>query len=103
MNLRALDLALRFRAIMAELARVLDVSTFEPAKTTCSFAIAAVDYFTVAVGPALLAILDREAPGIRIVIVPPRSYTDRLPCRRTTDVQPVGPDQARPAGTVACA
>jgi DNA-binding transcriptional LysR family regulator len=73
---RALELAPRIRAIMAELEQVLDAPTFDPATTTRSFTIAAVDYFTVVVGPALLAILDREAPGIRIVIVPAvgRSY-----------------------------
>jgi DNA-binding transcriptional LysR family regulator len=67
---RALDLAPRIRAILSELELVLDPPMFEASASTRTFTIAAVDYFTVVVAPVLLSILDREAPCVRVVVVP---------------------------------
>jgi DNA-binding transcriptional LysR family regulator len=67
---RALELAPAIRAILSELERVLDPQAFDPATAMRSFTVAAVDYFSVVIAPALLGILTREAPGIRLQIMP---------------------------------
>lgn len=67
---RAMELAPRLRAILTELKQVLEPQDFDPATDQRSVTIAAVDYFSVVVAPALMSLLAREAPGIRVQIVP---------------------------------
>jgi len=69
---RATELAPRLRSILSELTDVLDPQVFDPATTTVSLTIATVDYFEVVVGPWLMKILSREAPGIRARFTPTR-------------------------------
>ena len=67
---RAMELAPDLRAVLTDLKQVLAPQEFDPGTALRSVTIAAVDYFSVVVVPALLAILIRQAPGIRIQVVP---------------------------------
>jgi DNA-binding transcriptional LysR family regulator len=67
---RALELAPRIRSMLQELEHLLDPPKFDPATARRSFRIAAVDYFTVVVAPALVQLLEAEAPALDIRILP---------------------------------
>lgn len=67
---RAMELADPIRSILVELERVLNPVAFDPATSSRTFRIAAVDYFTVVIAPSLLKIVTVEAPGVRVQIVP---------------------------------
>jgi len=67
---RAMELAPQLHAILTELEHMLESQAFNPATARRSVTIAAVDYFSVVVAPALLGIIAREAPGVRVQIVP---------------------------------
>jgi len=67
---RSHELAPRIHAILADLQDVLEPQAFDPATATRDVSIAVVDFFSIVIAPILMGILTREAPGIRLRIVP---------------------------------
>jgi len=67
---RVLELAPQLHTLLTELEYLLDPVTFDPETAVNSITIAAVDYFSVVIIPPLLNILTKEAPGIRIQVIP---------------------------------
>jgi len=67
---RAVELAPSLRTILIELEQLLELQEFDPATANRTLTIAAIDYFSVVIVPALIGILAREAPGIKLQMIP---------------------------------
>jgi len=67
---RSHELAPRIHAILADLQDVLEPQVFDPATAKRDVSIAAVDFFSIVIAPILMGIVSREAPGLRVRIVP---------------------------------
>ncbi|HYH38748.1 MAG TPA: LysR family transcriptional regulator [Azospirillum sp.] len=72
---RAEALAPRLRAVLAEVGRIVQPPGFDPATVRGTARLAMPDYLGLLVLPALLHRLEREAPGLDIVLAPPRAGT----------------------------
>ncbi len=72
---RAEALAPRLRAVLAEVGRIVQAPSFDPARMRDTARIAMPDYLSILLLPALLRRLEREAPGLDIVLAPPRATT----------------------------
>lgn len=75
---RALELAPVVHGLLDELKRTLDPPRFDPATARQAFTIATSDYFTAVVAPALFRLIDREAPGVDVRIIPTGGRTFEL-------------------------
>lgn len=69
-TLRALELAAPVKAILAEVEELLQPQQFDPLTAEMTLQIAATDYALRAVIVPFIARLRREAPGIRVAVVP---------------------------------
>ncbi|WP_407179853.1 LysR family transcriptional regulator [Bradyrhizobium sp. STM 3562] len=67
---RALAMASQVRDALRALEAAVELPTFNPALSTKLFTLAANDFTTLALGPALLMLLGREAPSVDLVIKP---------------------------------
>jgi DNA-binding transcriptional LysR family regulator len=67
---RALDLAAPVKQVLAEIEALLQPRAFDPAHATLTVSIAASDYSLRAVALPFLAALKRQAPGIRVALMP---------------------------------
>lgn len=67
---RAVEMAPRLRTILIELEHLLELQEFDPTTARRTLTIAAIDYFSVVIVPALIGILAKEAPGIKLQMVP---------------------------------
>jgi len=67
---RAEELAPRLRSLLKELEDMLEQQEFDPATAKRTIAIAAIDYFSIVILPSLIRILAKEAPGIKVQMVP---------------------------------
>jgi len=67
---RAEELAPRLRSLLKELEGLLEQQEFDPATAKRTIMIAAVDYFSIVILPSLIRILAREAPGIKVQMLP---------------------------------
>jgi len=56
-------------AIIAQIEDVISPEAFEPTRSERNFVIASADYTTLTLVPALLALIRREAPGMRIKVL----------------------------------
>lgn len=74
-TLRALELAAPVKAILAGVDELLQPQQFDPLSAGMTLHIAATDYALRAVIVPFMARLKREAPGIRIVVVPVNNET----------------------------
>lgn len=74
-TLRALELAGPVKAILAEVGELLQPQQFDPALSQMTLHVAATDYALRTVIVPLIAHLRREAPGIRVAVVPVNSET----------------------------
>ena len=74
-TLRALELAAPVKAILAEVDELLQPQQFNPLTAEVTMHIAATDYALRAVIVPFMARLRREAPGIRIAVVPVNNAT----------------------------
>ena len=75
---RAFELAEPIRATLVALEQTLDPKKFDPANEKRIFTIAAVDYFSVVMAPALARFLSENAPGVNIIILPGASNPQEL-------------------------
>ncbi|GAA6209473.1 LysR family transcriptional regulator [Cognatishimia sp. WU-CL00825] len=67
---RARDIAGPIHAILTELSTVLDDAPFDPRTAQDVISIAMVDFFETLMLPRLMAFLDKNAPGIRLRLIP---------------------------------
>ena len=74
-TLRALELAAPVKAILAEVEGLLQPQQFDPLTANMTLHIAATDYALRAVIVPFMARLRREAPGIRVAVVPVNNET----------------------------
>ncbi|WP_434747737.1 LysR family transcriptional regulator [Pantoea sp. Lu_F5_004] len=74
-TLRALELAGPVKAILAEVGELLQPQQFDPAKSQMTLHVAATDYALSAVIVPFIAHLRREAPSIRVAVVPVNNET----------------------------
>ncbi|MHA6313820.1 LysR family transcriptional regulator [Pantoea sp. S-LA4] len=74
-TLRALELAGPVKAILAEVDELLQPQQFDPLTAEMTMHIAATDYALRAVVVPFMAQLRREAPGIRVAVVPVNNAT----------------------------
>lgn len=74
-TLRALELAGPVKAILSEVGELLQPQQFNPALSQMTLHVAATDYALSAVILPFIAHLRREAPGIRVAVVPVNSET----------------------------
>ena len=74
-TLRALELAGPVKAILAEVGELLQPQQFDPALSQMTLHVAATDYALSAVIVPFIVHLRREAPGIRVAVVPVNSET----------------------------
>ena len=84
---RAEALAQRLRAVLMEVGQIVRAPEFDPATLRGMARIAIPDYLGLLVLPALLRRLEREAPGLDIVLAPPRATT-------LNELEAGGPDLA---------
>lgn len=69
-TLRALELAAPVKAVLGQIEALLHPQAFDPATATLDLRIAATDYALQAVVVPLLAALRRQAPGVRVAVLP---------------------------------
>ncbi|CAM2160287.1 LysR family transcriptional regulator [Paraburkholderia tropica] len=69
-TLRALELVAPLKQILGEVETLLTPQAFDPASADFTLTLAATDYALQAVVAPYLAVLRREAPGIRVAVVP---------------------------------
>jgi DNA-binding transcriptional LysR family regulator len=74
-TLRALELAAPVRQILGEVESLLTPQAFDPARADFTLTLAATDYALQAVVTPYLAALRRDAPGIRVAVVPAQDPT----------------------------
>ena len=67
---RALDLAQPVKRVLAEIDAMLQTGSFDPASSSMTVRIAATDYALRAIAVPFLTALKRQAPGIRVALVP---------------------------------
>jgi len=72
---RAEALAARLRHVLAEVGQMVRAPVFDPANLRGAVRIAMPDYLSVLVLPRLLRDLERQAPGLDIVLAQPRATT----------------------------
>ncbi|HYG87676.1 MAG TPA: LysR family transcriptional regulator [Azospirillum sp.] len=70
---RAEALALRLRAVLAEVGQIVRAPAFDPARFTGTARLAMPDYQSLLLLPVLLPRLERDAPGLNITLIPPRA------------------------------
>lgn len=77
---RALDLALPIKQMLCEIDALLQPPVFDPSTARLTFRIAATDYALRAIAVPFLAALKRQAPSIRVSLIPlePRLVQDQL-------------------------
>lgn len=69
-TLRALELAGAIKQILADISTLSQATDFQPATAEMIYTIAATDYALKAVVVPFMAILKKQAPGIRVCVVP---------------------------------
>ncbi len=94
-TLRALELALPVKTILAEVAELLQPKAFDPATAEMTVRIAATDYALRAVIVPFMAALRRQAPGIRVAVTPVSSQPLTAQFERgAIDIALITPDSA---------
>lgn len=81
-TLRALELASPVKQLLADAEKLLQPRVFDPATTGMSLTIAATDYALRAVVVPFMAVLRKEAPGMRVAVVPVNSEHLAAQCER---------------------
>lgn len=81
-TLRALELASPVKQLLADAEKLLQPRVFDPATTGMSLTVAATDYALRAVVVPFMAVLRKEAPGMRVAVVPVNSEQLAAQCER---------------------